>query len=101
MAQVGLVYSALRGTITVVMYKVHLLASDLDRRLYLKTELWRGARTLASRTCRATKDRAVIDFSMETRFPIARLAQEYVVMSIKKERGTGLRSEFLTLTPDP
>ena len=84
-------------TVTVAMYKVRLLSTDLCRRLYLKTELRRGARAMASRTCRAARDRVVLDFSMETRFPIARLAEESVVMSIKKERGIGLRSEFLVL----
>ena len=97
----GLLYSALHGTVTVAMYKVRLLSTDLSRRLYLKTELRRGARTSASRTCRAVQDRVVLDFSMETRFPVARLAEESVVMSIKKERGIGLRSEFLTLTMTP
>ena len=79
---------------TVAMYKVRLLPSDPAHGLYLKTVLERGGRVVARSTCRAARGRAVIDLSRETRFPLAKEPGESIVMSIKKERGIGLRSKL-------
>jgi len=95
-AQIGLEYDIVKQQVAVTMYKIRLSTCPDFKTLYLKTVQLNRGRKVSRTTCWAPRDRAVLDFSKESRFTIAAGTKDTsLLLQVKRSRAFGQKNVVL------